>query len=84
MAAGSQDTPRAAPSSDGAGKAVQPRLTVVLTRPDGQSGALATQLKQAGVATVDFPLIEIAPVADEAPLRAAFAGLANYALVVFV
>src|SRR5215467_759622 len=55
------------------------RLTAVLTRPAGQSGALAAQLADAGVATVDFPLIDIAPATDPAPLDAAFAALANYA-----
>ncbi|APR35351.1 fused uroporphyrinogen-III synthase HemD/membrane protein HemX [Paraburkholderia sp. SOS3] len=60
------------------------RLTVVLTRPAGQSGALAARLAAEGVETVDFPLIDIAPVADTAPLDAAFAALSNYALVVFV
>jgi len=49
------------------------RLTVVLTRPAGQSGALAARLAAEGVETVDFPLIDIAPVADTAPLDAAFA-----------
>jgi uroporphyrinogen III methyltransferase / synthase len=84
MAAGSQDNSRKAPSSSGAAEASQRRPTVVLTRPAGQSGELAARLAAAGVATLDFPLIDIAPAADEAPLRAAFAGLANYALVVFV
>ncbi|CAB3769548.1 fused uroporphyrinogen-III synthase HemD/membrane protein HemX [Paraburkholderia humisilvae] len=60
------------------------RLTVVLTRPAGQSGQLAAQLAQEGVATVDFPLIDIAPAADEGPLNAALAALEHYALVVFV
>ncbi|MFC0397746.1 fused uroporphyrinogen-III synthase HemD/membrane protein HemX [Paraburkholderia rhizosphaerae] len=60
------------------------RLTAVLTRPAGQSGALAAQLAEAGVASVEFPLIDIAPATDAAPLDAAFAALANYALVVFV
>jgi uroporphyrinogen III methyltransferase / synthase len=60
------------------------RLTVVLTRPAGQSEALAARLAAEGVETVAFPLIDIAPVADAAPLDAAFASLANYALVVFV
>jgi uroporphyrinogen III methyltransferase/synthase len=60
------------------------RLTVVLTRPAGQSDALAARLAAEGVETVDFPLIDIAPVADAGPLDAAFVALANYALVVFV
>ncbi|KAA1010520.1 fused uroporphyrinogen-III synthase HemD/membrane protein HemX [Paraburkholderia panacisoli] len=64
-----------------AGKAA---FTVVITRPAGQSSELIRQLDAAGVATLDFPLIDIAPVADEAPLRAALAALERYALVVFV
>ena len=64
-----------------AGKAA---FTVVITRPAGQSSELIRQLDAAGVATLAFPLIDIAPVADEAPLRAALAALERYALVVFV
>ncbi|HEY3599174.1 MAG TPA: fused uroporphyrinogen-III synthase HemD/membrane protein HemX [Paraburkholderia sp.] len=69
------------PPVAGAGAA---RLTVILTRPAGQSAALAAQLAAAGVAAVDFPLIDIAPADDEGPLRAALAALSRYALVVFV
>ncbi|CAB3720711.1 hypothetical protein LMG24238_04869 [Paraburkholderia sediminicola] len=58
--------------------------TVVITRPAGQSNELIAQLAAAGVAVLDFPLIDIAPVTDEAPLRAALASLERYALVVFV
>ena len=58
--------------------------TVVITRPAGQSDALAAQLAAAGVATLDFPLIEIAPADDTGPLHAALASLERYALVVFV
>ncbi|MFL9934715.1 fused uroporphyrinogen-III synthase HemD/membrane protein HemX [Paraburkholderia sp. RL18-103-BIB-C] len=64
-----------------AGKAA---FTVVITRPAGQSSELIRQLDAAGIATLDFPLIDIAPVADDAPLRAALAALERYALVVFV
>lgn len=62
------------------------RFTAVLTRPAGQSSALAAALEREGIDTFDFPLIEIAAVADAdaAPLRAAFASLERYALVVFV
>ncbi len=58
--------------------------TVVITRPAGQSDALAAQLAAAGVATLDFPLIDIAPADDTGPLHAALATLERYALVVFV
>ncbi|CAB3790625.1 hypothetical protein LMG28614_03107 [Paraburkholderia ultramafica] len=73
------DTPGNAASS--AGKAA---FTVVITRPAGQSSELIKQLDAAGIATLEFPLIDIAPVADDAPLRAALASLERYALVVFV
>jgi uroporphyrinogen III methyltransferase/synthase len=58
--------------------------TVVITRPAGQSAALAAQLTAAGIATLDFPLIEIAPADDVAPLHAVLGALERYALVVFV
>jgi uroporphyrinogen III methyltransferase/synthase len=59
-------------------------FTVVITRPAGQSSELIKELAAAGVASLDFPLIDIAPVTDDAPLRAALASLERYALVVFV
>ncbi|HEY2024025.1 fused uroporphyrinogen-III synthase HemD/membrane protein HemX [Paraburkholderia sp.] len=59
-------------------------FTVVITRPAGQSGELIQQLQMAGLATLEFPLIDIAPVLDDAPLRDALASLDRYALVVFV
>ncbi|HEF5155632.1 bifunctional uroporphyrinogen-III synthetase/uroporphyrin-III C-methyltransferase [Burkholderia multivorans] len=59
-------------------------FTAVLTRPDGQSAGLAAQLADAGCDVLEFPLIDIAPVDDPAPLAAAFAALADYALVIFV
>lgn len=86
MAASSNPTPDAFPSTDGAGAphAAASRLTVVLTRPAGQSDALARTLRDAGVASIDFPLIDIAAADDEGPLRTALASLDRYALVVFV
>ncbi|MEX3582081.1 MAG: fused uroporphyrinogen-III synthase HemD/membrane protein HemX [Burkholderia sp.] len=59
-------------------------FTAVLTKPEGKSAALAAQLAAAGIEAFDFPLIDIAPVADPAPLDAACARLDAYALVVFV
>lgn len=59
-------------------------FTAVLTRPDGQSAGLAGQLADAGCDVLEFPLIDIAALADPAPLEAAFAALADYALVIFV
>ncbi|WP_250471635.1 fused uroporphyrinogen-III synthase HemD/membrane protein HemX [Caballeronia sp. GAFFF1] len=63
------------------------RATVVITRPGGQSAALVERLARAGFDAFDFPLIDIAPVADDALLRAALDELyapERYALVVFV
>lgn len=67
------------------------RATVVITRPAGQSSALLALLASAGFDTLEFPLIDIAPVADDASLRAALDELflppdapGRYALVVFV
>lgn len=68
-------------ASSSAGEAA---FTVVITRPAGQSNELIARLGAAGIATLDFPLIDIAPVTDDAPLRAALASLERYALVVFV
>ncbi|MET3554435.1 fused uroporphyrinogen-III synthase HemD/membrane protein HemX [Burkholderia sp. 567] len=59
-------------------------FTAVLTRPDGQSAGLSAQLAEAGCDVLEFPLIDIAPVDDPAPLDAAFAALNRYALVIFV
>ncbi|SAK58873.1 fused uroporphyrinogen-III synthase HemD/membrane protein HemX [Caballeronia ptereochthonis] len=67
------------------------RATIVITRPAGQSPGLLALLAGAGFDTLDFPLIDIAPVADDSSLRAALDELylppdapARYALVVFV
>jgi uroporphyrinogen III methyltransferase/synthase len=63
------------------------RVTIVVTRPIGQSAALLALLADAGFDSLEFPLIDIAPVADDAPLRAALDelyGPVKYALVVFV
>jgi len=59
-------------------------FTAVLTRPAGQSAALAARLARDGMDVFEFPLIEIAPVEDPLPLRDALATLERYALVVFV
>jgi uroporphyrinogen III methyltransferase/synthase len=61
-----------------------PTFTAVLTRPAGQSDSLLAALAQEGIAALEFPLIDIAPVADDAPLGAALAALERYALVIFV
>lgn len=57
---------------------------VVVTRPLAQAGALAQAVAALGRPVEVLPLLEIAPVGDPAPLRAALAALEDYALVAFV
>ncbi|WP_207003207.1 fused uroporphyrinogen-III synthase HemD/membrane protein HemX [Trinickia mobilis] len=66
------------------GGATPDAFTAIVTRPAGQSGELSACLAAEGIETLEFPLIDIAPAEDDAPLRAAFASLDSYALVVFV
>ncbi|WP_321968680.1 fused uroporphyrinogen-III synthase HemD/membrane protein HemX [Paraburkholderia tropica] len=73
-----------APHHDASGAAAGTDFTVVITRPAGQSDALSAQLAASGLRTLEFPLIAIAPVRDDAPLREALGALDRYALVVFV
>ncbi|MBA5605009.1 uroporphyrinogen-III synthase [Duganella sp. FT3S] len=58
--------------------------TVVITRPAAQAGALAARIAASGRDVALLPLLEIAPLADPAPLQAVLAGLAGYAMVAFV
>ena len=65
------------------------RPAVVITRPLGQSAVLLALLARAGFESIEFPLIDIGPVADAAPLHAALGELyapapLGFALVVFV
>ncbi|MGN6316782.1 fused uroporphyrinogen-III synthase HemD/membrane protein HemX [Trinickia sp.] len=60
------------------------RFTAVLTRPAGQSFALAAALEREGIDVFDFPLIDIVAAEDDAPLRAALDALERFALVIFV
>ncbi|WP_084162076.1 fused uroporphyrinogen-III synthase HemD/membrane protein HemX [Paraburkholderia bannensis] len=80
---GPADGASAAEATPSAHHAAEP-FTVVITRPAGQSDALAAQLAARGLKPLDFPLIAIAPVRDDAPLREALGALERYALVVFV
>ena len=57
---------------------------VIITRPRAQADGLAQAVRASGRTAEILPLLEIAPVDDPAPLRAALAGLPAYALVVFV
>lgn len=58
--------------------------TVVITRPAAQAGTLAARIAASGRDVALLPLLEIAPLADPAPLQAVLAGLAGYAMVAFV
>lgn len=61
-----------------------PLPPVVITRPRAQAGMLAQRVTALGRTAVVFPLLEIQPLPDPAPLRAALQELNAYALVVFV
>ncbi|MEW7850284.1 uroporphyrinogen-III synthase [Massilia aurea] len=63
---------------------LQSDRVVVITRPRAQAAALAQAVDGSGRAAVILPLLEISPVADAAPLRAALAELDRFALVAFV
>jgi len=57
---------------------------VILTRPIAQAEPLASRIRALGRQVEVLPLLEISPLPDQAPLRAALAGLASYQLVAFV
>ncbi|HJW23377.1 MAG TPA: uroporphyrinogen-III synthase [Rhodocyclaceae bacterium] len=58
--------------------------TIVVTRPRAQSEALAAAIAAAGGVPLLFPLLEISPADDPAPLNQALDQLADYALAVFI
>ncbi len=57
---------------------------VIVTRPAAQAKTWVERLRTRGIDAESLPLIEIAPPADVAPLRSAWAGLTTCRLVVFV
>jgi len=57
---------------------------VVITRPLAQALPLAEQVRALGRAVEVLPLLEIAPLADQAALHATLARLQDFALVAFV
>lgn len=59
-------------------------MKLIVTRPAAQAAPWVTRLQGLGVQARALPLIRIEPLADAAPLRAAWAQLPGYALVVFV
>lgn len=58
--------------------------TIVVTRPRAQTEPLAQAIEAAGGTPLIFPLLEIAPPDDTAPLNDAAAHLADYAIAVFI
>ncbi|MEN3373930.1 uroporphyrinogen-III synthase [Dechloromonas sp. ZS-1] len=58
--------------------------TIVVTRPAAQAAPLAEAIAAAGGLPLIFPLLEISPVADLAPVHAAAARLAECALAIFI
>lgn len=57
---------------------------VVVTRPMAQAMPLARRVTALGRDAVVFPLLEILPLQDQAPLQAALRDLSRYAMVAFV
>lgn len=58
--------------------------TIAVTRPAGQTASLARAIEAAGGQALVFPVIEIAPVENEAELAAVCAGLDRFHLAFFV
>ena len=59
-------------------------MLAIVTRPPAQAAAWVRALQALGQAAQVLPLIEIAPAADPAPLRAAWQRVAGFGLVMFV
>lgn len=57
---------------------------VVITRPLAQAQPLAERVTAMGRNAIVFPLLEISPLADSGPLRAALSNVSSYAMVAFV
>ncbi|MGC3962027.1 MAG: uroporphyrinogen-III synthase [Rhodocyclaceae bacterium] len=58
--------------------------TIAITRPREQSGWLAALLEAEGALAFIFPVIDIAPLEDDAPLRTLAGNLTDYQLAFFV
>jgi uroporphyrinogen-III synthase len=59
-------------------------MRVIVTRPEREARTWVESLVERGLDAIAFPLIDIRPVADAAPLRAAWARLGDYAALMFV
>lgn len=59
-------------------------LKIVVTRPREQAAELARRIEQLGGESIIFPLLEITPLPDQQPLRAAVARLHECNLAIFI
>ncbi len=59
-------------------------MRVIVTRPEREALSWVESLVERGLDAIAFPLIDIRPVADAAPLRAAWARLGDYVALMFV
>ncbi len=59
-------------------------MRIIVTRPAAQAAPWVQALCRLGLDAVSLPLIEIAPLADQGPLRQAWLALPQQALVMFV
>lgn len=59
-------------------------LKIAVTRPREQAAPLVRRIEQAGGVPLLFPLLDIAPAADQAALREQLARLAQFDLAVFI
>lgn len=59
-------------------------LKIAVTRPAEQAGSLAQAITEAGGEPILFPLLQIEPPRNPAPLRAAAAGLSAFQLAIFI
>lgn len=59
-------------------------LNIVVTRPREQAAQLATDIEKLGGRCVQFPLLEITPLADNQPLLEAASRLREYQLLIFI
>ena len=57
---------------------------VVITRPLAQADVLALRVTELGRRAIIFPLLDILPLADQAPLQQSLSDLSAYALIAFV
>ncbi len=58
--------------------------TILVTRPAAQAGHLAVMIAALGGEALCFPLLEISPIDDMRPVRAAGEALENYEIVIFI